>query len=208
MSGARRDEMSDALYTWERRIERHRARSFARRRWFARAAVALILRDAPTGVEVLLVRRAIRRGDRWSGHLALPGGLEQPGDLDAPSTAVRETLEETGIDLAAVARPLGPLSEVVTARHASLAPLIVAPWAFVLVESGPLSLGPELSAADWVAVDGLRERRAARSSIGRAAGWISRRRGEPVGGGVLWGLTLAIVDELLGIDSRADPELR
>lgn len=197
MSGARREGESDALYTWARRLERHRARVFARRPWLSRAAVAVVLRGAPAGVELLLVQRANRRGDRWSGHLAFPGGLEQSGDPDSVSTAVRETLEEAGLDLRVAARPLGPLSELVTARHGSLAPLVVAPWVFALVADPGLLLGSELSAAHWVSLEELRSRRNARSKLGRASGWFSKSQGEPVGRSVLWGLTLAFVDDLV-----------
>ena len=50
--------------------------------------------------EVLFIKRAGREGDRWSGHVALPGGGRDPTDLDDLATAVRETGEEVGLDLA------------------------------------------------------------------------------------------------------------
>ena len=49
--------------------------------------------------EVLLIKRAARVGDRWTGHIALPGGKRDPSDSDDRATSVRETLEETGIEL-------------------------------------------------------------------------------------------------------------
>ena len=62
-----------------------------------RAAVAVVL--APDPDSVLLIRRADREGDRWSGHLAFPGGRWSPGDAGLVDTARRETLEEVGLDL-------------------------------------------------------------------------------------------------------------
>jgi ADP-ribose pyrophosphatase YjhB (NUDIX family) len=38
------------------------------------AAVSLILREAQGSAQALIIKRAERPGDHWSGHLALPGG--------------------------------------------------------------------------------------------------------------------------------------
>ena len=51
--------------------------------------------------EVLFIKRSARQGDRWSGHVALPGGRRDPTDKDDVAAAVRETREEVGLDLAA-----------------------------------------------------------------------------------------------------------
>lgn len=51
--------------------------------------------------EVLFIKRAARQGDRWTSHIALPGGRRDPEDLDDQAAAVRETIEEVGIDLSA-----------------------------------------------------------------------------------------------------------
>ena len=63
------------------------------------AAVALMLRERSGRLELLVIQRAEKAGDPWSGHMALPGGRREPGDRDAYDTARRETLEEVGIDL-------------------------------------------------------------------------------------------------------------
>lgn len=49
--------------------------------------------------EVLFIKRASRAGDRWTGHIALPGGKRDPEDLDDKATAIREVSEEIGLDL-------------------------------------------------------------------------------------------------------------
>jgi hypothetical protein len=49
--------------------------------------------------EVIFIKRAARVGDRWTSHVALPGGKRDPEDADDMATAVRETSEEIGLYL-------------------------------------------------------------------------------------------------------------
>jgi 8-oxo-dGTP pyrophosphatase MutT (NUDIX family) len=49
--------------------------------------------------EVLFIKRASRVGDRWTGHVALPGGKRDPEDADDRAAAIREASEEVGLDL-------------------------------------------------------------------------------------------------------------
>lgn len=193
-----------SLSELEQALARHSPRGFARRSWLSWAAVALILREGPTGVELLFVERARRRGDRWSGHLAFPGGLEQQGDSDIAATAIRETLEEAGFDLGKSARRLGALGQIVTARHGGLAPLVVAPVVFALNAPVEIALGDELAHSHWADLDGLCRERRRRSRLGRARGWLSRAHGEPIGQQVCWGLSLMFVDELCRVANKSD----
>jgi 8-oxo-dGTP pyrophosphatase MutT (NUDIX family) len=93
-----------------------------------RAAVALVLRDAPGGIELLFIRRAEHEKDPWSGQMGFPGGRSEPHDADAVATAVRETLEETGLDLARDAGPLGALDEVKALARGRPVDLVIAPF--------------------------------------------------------------------------------
>lgn len=62
--------------------------------------------------EILFIKRAARTGDRWTGHIALPGGKRDPGDLDDRETSIREAKEEIGLDLrASYCLPIGNLPE-------------------------------------------------------------------------------------------------
>lgn len=120
------------------------------------AAVALVIR-ATAPLEMLIVKRATYEGDRWSGHMALPGGRWEPGDAGLLHTAKRETLEETGVDLHTVGAPLGRLTDVAPASP-SLPAMRIAPFVFgVPASTSAEVMNYELESVHWVPVDLLRD---------------------------------------------------
>jgi 8-oxo-dGTP pyrophosphatase MutT (NUDIX family) len=121
----------------------------------ARAAVAVVLRDGPGHLEILFIRRAEHPADPWSGQMAFPGGRAEPGDGDLCATALRETREETGIDLAAEAEYLGALDEVrATARMRPL-DLAISPFVFRLQREVAAVLSDEVRSLHWLPLDDL-----------------------------------------------------
>lgn len=113
------------------------------------AAVAVILTPDPDSA--LLIRRAERSGDPWSGHMALPGGRQDPTDADLITTAIRETAEEVGLGLGP-RHLIGSLDDVVP-RTPALPPIAVRPYVFALDRRPELSLNSEVAAARWVPID-------------------------------------------------------
>ena len=113
------------------------------------AAVAVIL--APDPDALLLIRRAERAGDPWSGHMALPGGRQEPTEPDLFTTAVRETAEEVGLTLRR-RNLIGALDDVVP-RTPVLPPIAVRPYVFALSDRPALTLNPEVAAARWVPLE-------------------------------------------------------
>jgi hypothetical protein len=68
--------------------------------------------------EVLFIKRAARKGDRWTSHIAFPGGRRDPEDADDRAAAIRETAEEVGIDLSeGNAIAVGNLPQRVVTTH-------------------------------------------------------------------------------------------
>ena len=61
------------------------------------AAVSIIIDESKNSV--LVVKRTEREDDPWSGDIAFPGGKYIDEDGDLINTAIRETREETGIEL-------------------------------------------------------------------------------------------------------------
>ena len=82
-------------------------------------------------LELLMIERASYAGDPWSGHVAFPGGRREPRRRTLLDTALRETREEIGIDLATHGRVLGAL-ERVNPMSPALPPLSIAPFVALL----------------------------------------------------------------------------
>jgi 8-oxo-dGTP pyrophosphatase MutT (NUDIX family) len=169
----------------------------------ARAAVALVLADDAEDPEVLFIRRATRDGDPWSGHIAFPGGRRNPDDADMTVTALRETREEVGIDLAAYGEVIGKLDEIrAVARHRTL-DLVISPIVFALSGRAPLELDPrEVESATWVPLSFLAHpssRAVHRRTLdGIESQYPAFRYDEYT----IWGLTHRIVESFLEIIRR------
>ena len=121
----------------------------------SRAAVALILRDGEAGIDLLFIRRAEHPQDPWSGQMAFPGGRAEPGDADLTATAVRETAEEIGLDLARAAEPLGALDEVRAMARMRPMDLTIQPFVFRLVTPAELHLSSEVKSVHWLPLAAL-----------------------------------------------------
>jgi 8-oxo-dGTP pyrophosphatase MutT (NUDIX family) len=141
--------LTNHLYRLRDRLAVHRAIADDRGDPLIWAAVAVIL--APDPDAVLLIRRAERVGDPWSGHMALPGGRQEPAEPNLLTTAVRETAEEVGLTLS-LADFIGTLDDVVP-RTPVLPPIAVRPHVFALSHRPSLTLNPEVAGARWVPLD-------------------------------------------------------
>lgn len=123
---------------------------------FKEAAVALVLRAAVEAddLELLLIRRAERAGDPWSGQIGLPGGRWSNDDGTLERTALRETQEEVGLDVLAHGEVLGQLDEL-RPRTPVLPPIIVRPFVVALHSLPALTLSDEVAELRWVRVGEL-----------------------------------------------------
>lgn len=114
-----------------------------------RAAVAAILREGPEGAEVFFIRRAESPKDPWSGHIAFPGGRHEPTDESLLTTAIRETLEEVGIDLTR-AELVARLPDVPAFIRSKRGRLVVTPFVFAVREEVTPTLNYEVAGTLWV----------------------------------------------------------
>lgn len=167
------------------------------------AAVALVLRPGAAGeLEMLLIKRADFEGDPWSGHVALPGGRREPGDATLEQTALRETWEETGVDVARDGTVLGPLDEI-SPRTPTVRPVVVRPYVGVVVPDVAIVESPEVAAAFWVPLSALRETAAWIEAEVTAHGRQLRVPAFAHGEYVVWGLTERILRGFLRLCEEA-----
>jgi 8-oxo-dGTP pyrophosphatase MutT (NUDIX family) len=158
------------------------------------AAVAVVL--APDPDAILLIQRAERAGDPWSGHMALPGGRQDPTEPDLVTTAIRETAEEVGLEL----QPehlIGSLDDVVP-RTPALPPIAVRPYVFVLRSRPRLTLNPEVAAARWAPLDLLLHPDTYHTIRLEIRGESREFPAYRLQDAVVWGMTERILSGLLG----------
>ncbi len=161
-----------------------------------RAAVAIVLRHTTENVvELLLIKRSEREDDPWSGHVALPGGRFDPTDATLQDTAVRETREETGIDLARDGLVLGMLDEL-RPRTPVLPPIIVTPFVAVVRPDVTIEPSDEVASAFWVTLSSLADPTVTVDSEVTARGGTWRVPSYLLGGHIVWGMTERILRNL------------
>ena len=161
-----------------------------------RAAVAIVLRrTADDVVELLLIKRSEREDDPWSGHVALPGGRYDPTDATLQDTAIRETLEETGIDLARDGIVLGMLDEL-RPRTPTLPSIIVTPFVAIVRPDVRIETSDEVASAFWVALAALEDQSLTVESEVSARGATWRVPSYLLGGHIVWGMTERILRNL------------
>ncbi len=114
------------------------------------AAIAMVLRQAdPHDVELLLIERARRSGDPWSGQMAFPGGMVTPSDCDARAAAERETHEEIGLTLAGHDY-LGRIDDMQGRHHGHPSGIVVSAYVYGATSGFAPQLNHEVSDVLWV----------------------------------------------------------
>jgi 8-oxo-dGTP pyrophosphatase MutT (NUDIX family) len=159
-------------------------------RW---AAVAVVLVPEPDSL--LLVRRAERSGDPWSGQMALPGGRRE-GEEDLLFTAIRETEEEVGLVLPPEAL-VGVLDDMAP-RTPVLPPIAVRPYVFRLPRRAPVDrISEEIAATHWVPLANLLNEAFYANADVMVRSQPLRVPAFRLEEGTVWGMTERILSDLL-----------
>ena len=169
------------------------------RRFCKRSAVALILREGEQGVEALMIKRADREGDPWSGHMAFPGGRAEGEDRNILHTARRETWEEIGLDTDAHTRYQGRLSDIVASSHRGYKTMVITPYVFTADKLPQLNINHEVAEVIWVPLAFLADKtnrenmqwQRKKQLLDLPCYFYQQRR--------IWGLSLMMLDELLAL---------
>ena len=157
------------------------------------AGVAVVL--APDPDAVLLIRRAERSGDPWSGQMGLPGGQLDPADPDLTATAIRETREEVGLTLTR-AQLLGQLDDV-SPRTPMPRPVVARPFVFAIADRPPLRFSDEVALAIWVELVELGREGVHREAMVRVRGEDRSFPAYHLGPHLVWGLTERVLTPFL-----------
>lgn len=166
------------------------------------AAVALLLHPLDE-LRLLMIRRAEKETDPWSGHVALPGGRRERHDPDLLRTARRETREEVGLDPGAHGMLLGRLPDV-RPSGPNLPPLSISAFVFAVDPPGPLELEPrEVESAFWVPLSALRDEESISEVIIEVEGTSRSFPAITYGEYVVWGLTLRILEQFMDVARQA-----
>src|ERR1051325_801401 len=107
-----------------------------------RAAVGMLLKPHERDLHVLFIHRAHHPLDPWSGHMAFPGGRQDPEDPDLWITVHRETREEVGIDLDRHGEYLGRLTELQAMARGRPTNMIVSPFVYLVSPEVSPNLDP------------------------------------------------------------------
>lgn len=181
----------------------------ADRRCRRRSAVTLLVRDsADRGAEVLMIERSEREGDPWSGHMGFPGGRMDADDAHSYDAAKRETREEIGLDIDAVGRYLGRLSDISTHLRSGTSAMLVTPFVFALEDVPELTPNHEVADILWVPLAFLADA-GNRDSMSwqfeefelQLPCYFYRERR-------IWGLSLGMLDEFMRVSGLAQFESR
>ena len=166
----------------------------------AEAAVAIVHAHG-SGESVLLMRRAEREADSWSGHWSFPGGRRDPMDHDLLHTALRELEEECGVRLTR-----RDLEAELPSRHARrrAGPHVpVTPFLFRAdAELATVPDGREAVEAAWIPLSVLRD--PARHLLLPVPGHPVELRypGVALNRAPLWGFTYRLICDWLGLGPK------
>lgn len=157
------------------------------------AVLAPVFRDASSVLRILLLLRTDH--GIHGGQIGLPGGRVEPGDRDFIATALRETEEEVGLspDQVTVLAALDPLETMSTGFRVH---------AFLGRVPADVNWQPqpdEVAGLLTPAVEMLHDpsRRGLRQFTSAHFRTPLEVEGIDVGGHVLWGMTLRLLDELV-----------
>ena len=175
------------------------------RRLMKRSAVAMILQVRDGELHILMIKRAEREGDPWSGHMAFPGGRMDSADANGYAVAVRETAEEVGLFLGEEDQCIGRLSDLHARPHRGPFGMAVSPFVFRLDREVAFTPNHEVAEVVWVPLEFLLD-----PDNREQMEWKYKRLKIPMpcymfDGRCIWGLSLMMLDELMDLVEGKNP---
>lgn len=189
----------------ETRLSDHSPGRKVWRRLMKRSAVAMILQVREGELNILMIKRAEREGDPWSGHMAFPGGRMDKGDAHGYAVAVRETEEEVGLVLGEEDKCIGRLSDIITRPRRGPFGMAVTPFVFRLEREVEFNPNEEVAEVVWVPLEFLLDTGNREQMEWRYKGLKMALPCYYYQGRCIWGLSLMMLDELMDLVEGRNP---
>ena len=189
----------------ETRLAGHRPSRKLLRPLMKRSAVAMILQVREGELNILMIKRAERKGDPWSGHMAFPGGRMDRDDRNGFAAAVRETEEEVGLRLGPEDRCIGRLSDLNARPHKGAFGMAVSPFVFHLDREVSFVPNYEVAEVVWVPLEFLLDTDNREQMVWERTGVRMPLPCYFYEGRRIWGLSLAMLDELMDLVEGSNP---
>jgi 8-oxo-dGTP pyrophosphatase MutT (NUDIX family) len=163
-----------------------------------RSAVTIVLHSIDDELSVLMIERATREGDPWSGHMAFPGGRVDPTDAHSYDAALRECEEEVDLTVLDHGELIGRLSELPTHWRKDVRDkMYVTPFVFGLNSLPELTPNYEVADTVWIPLNYLADQTNRQTFT-----WSNDEVSFDLPcyyyqGKKVWGLSLAMLDELM-----------
>jgi len=170
-----------------------------------RSAVAMILQELEGELHILMIKRADKKGDPWSGHMAFPGGRMEKSDAHGFAVAVRETEEEVGLRLGAEDHCIGRLSEINASPLRRGFGMAVTPFVFRLQREVTFTPNHEVAEVIWVPLGYLLNVDHREEMFWEFKGGKLPMPCYQFEGRCIWGLSLMMLDELMDLIEGSNP---
>jgi len=137
--------------------------------------------------------------------MALPGGHREPGDGDDLQTALRETEEEIGLDLARAGELIGTLDDIRASARGHRLDLVITPFVYQVGASPRFFTSSEVDEVVWVSLSALANGTQFICHPVELDGRVAVFPGWSVADQIVWGLTYRMITGLLlRISGEAD----
>jgi len=183
------------------RLKQHQPRIIDDNTNFAAVAIVLVMNADET--DMLLIRRSQHPADPWSGQICLPGGRHEQTDTELVDTAIRETLEETGISLNSQCLIATLDDQQGYARGGSIN-LTIRPFVFTLEQRPKVIINYELDEFYWLSMSYF-ENAANHIAFTPMAEWPDRPGVQVDQNSVLWGMTYRILTDFFTAADMVTP---
>jgi 8-oxo-dGTP pyrophosphatase MutT (NUDIX family) len=194
------------LHLIETRLGDHSPGKNLLRRFKKRSAVAMILQVREGELNILMIKRAEREGDPWSGHMAFPGGRMDKSDAHGFAVAVRETAEEVGLVLGPQDECIGRLSDLNARPRWGTLGMTVTPFVFRLEREVTFTPNYEVAEVVWVPLEFLLDTDNREEMTWEYKGLEIPMPCYMYGDRRIWGLSLMMLDELMNLVEGRNPK--